>query len=378
MFGKRIKLFKLFGFEVKIDASWLIIALLVSWTLATGVFPHYYPGLKASTYWIMGIFGVIGLFVSIIAHEFFHSFVARRFGLPMHGITLFIFGGVAEMSDEPPNAKTELYMAIAGPVTSVALGFIFYLSQRFGIASGWPQAVTGTLGYLKIINWVLAAFNLVPAFPLDGGRILRAVLWKQKNNLEWATHVSSRIGRLFGGFLIFTGILYILLGAFIGGMWWILIGMFLRGISGASYRRVLMRKTFEGEPVSKFMKEKPVTAPPQATVRELVEDYIYRYHHKMFPVETDNRVTGCVTSDDIKNIPKDEWDKRKVADISKPCSKDNTVGPDTDAMKALSVMSRSGKTRLMVIKDDKLKGIISLRDLLKLFSLKMDIEGSVE
>jgi Zn-dependent protease len=180
MFGKSVPIIRLLGFEIKIDPSWIIVLFLMIWSLSLGVFPQYYQGLPSTTYWWMGIFGAIGLFVSIVIHELFHSLVARRFGLSIRGITLFMFGGVAEMTEEPANAKTEFYMALAGPVTSIALGMIFYstylILKRLGVSMG----ITGIFGYLGIINWALAGFNLIPAFPLDGGRILRSILWWRK------------------------------------------------------------------------------------------------------------------------------------------------------------------------------------------------------
>ena len=180
MFGKRITLFKLFGFSVRIDISWLIIVILITWSLALGLFPHYYKDLSKTTYWLMGATGALGLFVSIIFHELCHSLVARRYGLPIKGITLFIFGGVAEMEEAPPSAKAEFMMAIAGPISSVLLGVVLYGILTLGKGSGWPDPVNGVIGYLAAINCILAGFNLLPAFPLDGGRMLRSALWGWK------------------------------------------------------------------------------------------------------------------------------------------------------------------------------------------------------
>jgi Zn-dependent protease len=175
MSGKGIELFRLFGFSVRIDWSWLIIALLVTWSLAAGVFPDHYPDLGQSVYWWMGVCGALGLFASILLHELGHSLVARQYGVEMRGITLFIFGGVAEMADEPPSAKAELAIAVAGPIVSVLAGAACYGLATVGNARGWGTSVTGVLSYLALINGILVAFNLVPAFPLDGGRVLRAI-----------------------------------------------------------------------------------------------------------------------------------------------------------------------------------------------------------
>jgi Zn-dependent protease len=375
MFGKSIRLFSLFGFEVKVDASWAIIAFLVTWSLAEGFFPMRVRGLAGSTYWWMGVAGAIGLFLSIVFHELCHSLVARRFGLAMRGITLFIFGGVAEMAGEPPSPKAEFLMALAGPLASIALAAGCY-GAFVSAAGAWPVPITEVLYYLAFINGLLAAFNLIPAFPLDGGRLLRAALWSWKHNIRWSTRIASAIGSGFGVFLIVLGIYAAAFrGNFIGGMWWFLIGLFLRNASQASYQQLLVRRALEGEQVRRFMRPDPVTVPSYISLRELVEDYIYRYHYKMFPVVRESRLVGCVTTDEVKNFPRDEWDRHSVQEVATGCSKGNTVSPDTDAVQALATMNRTGNTRLMVIEDGRLVGIVSLKDLLAFLSLKIDLEG---
>jgi Zn-dependent protease/CBS domain-containing protein len=375
MFGNRIKLFKLLGFEVRVDWSWIIIAILIAWSLSKGLFPSYYKNLSPQTYWWMGIIGAAGLFLSIIAHEFSHSLVARKYGLPMKGITLFIFGGVAEMEDEPASAKVEFMMAIAGPICSILIALIFYGIHAAGKQAGLAQPINGVVGYLAWINAILAGFNLLPAFPLDGGRVLRSILWGVKKNLRWATYVSSRIGSGFGILLIILGVIQVFRGNFVGGMWWFLIGMFLQGAAKASYQQLLTRRALEGEPVRRFMKTDAITVPPSISLDELVEDYVYKYHFKMFPVVEDHdRLLGCVTTRQIKEIPRTEWGRKTVGDVASQCTPENTIEPQADAMKALSTMKQSGASRLMVVERGRLVGIISLKDLLELLSLKVELE----
>ncbi len=376
MFGKGLKLFKIFGFEVRIDASWLLLALLVVFTLSRGYFPRQFEDLSTAQYIIMGIAGAIGLFLSIIVHEMMHSLVGRRFGISMQGISLFMFGGVAQMENESKTPRGEFFMAIAGPLTSFVLGGLFYLAYLGSQTIELPPTTSGVLGYLAFINVILAIFNLLPAFPLDGGRVLRSALWAWKKNLKWATHIASEIGAGFGTVLIIMGIFAVLGGTFIGGLWWALIGMFLRGISHGSYRQVVIRQTLGGEPVRRFMREDPVTVAPDLTVDKLVNDYIYEYHFKMFPVTSEEKVIGCVTTKEIKEIPKEKWADTKVSDIARECSDDNTIAPDADAAEALSAMNKTGNSRLMVIEDRELKGIIALKDMLKFLSLKLDLEGN--
>ncbi|MBE0537484.1 MAG: site-2 protease family protein [Phycisphaerae bacterium] len=374
MFDKRIPLFSLFGFKVGVDISWFILAVLVTWSLARGLFPFYFEGFSAATYWWMGAAGAIGLFLSIIFHEFCHSLVARRFGMPMKGITLFIFGGVAEMNEEPPSAKAELLMAAAGPASSVVFAGLLFLTHAAAQVVNWPAPVNAVLIYLAWLNIILAVFNLVPAFPLDGGRILRAILWAAKKDVRWATRIASRLGSAFGIFLTVLGVISFIGGNFIGGLWYFLIGMFIRAAAQSSYREMLIRQTLSGEPVGRFMQKDPATVPPSISISELVEDYFYRYHYKMFPVTTGDHLEGCVSTKEIKDVPKNEWNSRHVADIEKSCSDENTIAPQSDATAALALMNRTGNSRLMVVEEGRLAGIITLKDLLKFLALKLDLE----
>ena len=372
MFGRRIRLFKLLGFAVHIDMSWLVLALLITWSLARGYFPYQYEKLSSATYWFMGGAGALGMFASIVFHELCHSLVARRFGLPMKGITLFIFGGVAEMDDEPPSPKAEFFMAIAGPASSILLGLIGYAVVAAGEA--WlPAPVVGVLEYLAVINLVLAGFNLVPAFPLDGGRVLRSALWQWKKNFRWATRIASKIGSFFGTVLIFLGILNILRGNIIGGIWQFMIGLFLGNAARMSYQQVVMRKALEGGTVRQFMNKDPVTAPGSISLKDLVEGYVYQYHFKMFPVVEGGSLLGCITTRMVKEVPHGEWATRTVGEVAGRCSPENTIGPGEDAIKALGVMSRTGNSRLMVVEDGRLVGIITLKDIMGLLSVKLDL-----
>ncbi|HSB34936.1 MAG TPA: site-2 protease family protein [Nitrospirota bacterium] len=378
MFGKGVTLFRLLGFEVRVDLSWLVLAALITWSLAVGVFPYYNQGLAPATYWWMGVIGAAGMFFSILFHEFCHSLVARRFGLTMRGITLFIFGGVAEMEDEPPSPKAEFFMAVAGPLSSVVLGLAFYAAARLTEGAAAVVPVQAVLEYLAMINWVLAAFNLIPAFPLDGGRVLRAALWQRKKNLRGATRIASRIGSGFGLFLIFVGVANFLLGNIIGGIWQFMIGMFLRSAAESSYRQVVYRKALEGETVERFMNPLPVTVPPSISIRELVEAYIYRHYFKMFPVLDEDKLLGCITTRQVKEIPREEWDRWTVGDRLDRCGDNNTIGPGAGAMQALSLMGKTGNSRLMVVKDGLLVGIVSLKDIMGYLSTKMELGDEKE
>jgi len=371
MFGKTFDLFSVFGFKIRLDLSWFVVAVLVTWSLARSVFPGFVEGLPVTAYWLMGAVGALGLFASVVAHELSHATVARRYGVEMKGITLFIFGGVAEMTDEPPNPRAEFWVAIAGPIASVAVGL--------GCLALWalalPRPVQSVLGYLGLINIVLAVFNMIPAFPLDGGRILRSLLWQWKGSLKQATRITTQIGAGFGVALIAFGIVRLIAwNDFVGGMWTALIGLFVRNAAQMSYQQLLLRRVLEGEPVQRFMNPDPVTVPPHVPVEELVEDYVYRHHFKMYPVVGNGRLEGCVTTREIKGLPRERWANTPVRELVQACSAENSIAPDADALAALSSMSQNRVSRLLVVEEGTLRGVLALKDLLDFFAMKIELE----
>jgi Zn-dependent protease/CBS domain-containing protein len=376
MFGQRIELFRAFGIPIRIDFSWFLVFLLITWSLATRAFPTMVPGLAPPVAWAMGAAGAIGLFASVLLHELGHAVTALRLGVGMRGITLFFFGGVAEMVDEPPTPRVEFLIAVAGPAVSVALSVLAFGAGLVAGGLGWPAPLAAVLTYLGLINGVLVAFNMIPAFPLDGGRVLRSILWHWKGSLRQATRISSTIGGGFGLVLIGWGVYRVLAhGDLFGGLWSFLIGLFLRNAAEMSYQQLLLRRALEGEPVERFMHTEPVTVPRGISVAQLVEDYVYRHHHKFFPVvDESGRLAGCVNTRQIKALPREEWERQTVGAIADRCAEANTVPRGTDAMQALSRMSRTGASRLMVVDGDRLLGVLSLKDLLKFFALKMELE----
>jgi Zn-dependent protease len=368
-----IFLFKLFGFEVRLNPSWFFLALLIAWTLAVGYFPFLYRDLSVLTYWIMGIFGAIGLFVSIVFHELCHSLVGRRYGLPITGIQLFIFGGVAEMHEEPANAKTEFLMAVAGPISSAFLGACFYLLFIGGFHWQWPPSVIGVLRYLGIINFALAIFNLLPGFPLDGGRIFRSILWGWKQDFPWATRVACNWGEIMGWVLIFLGIILILRGGLIGGIWLGLIGYFLKNTARASFQNFLIRQTFHGEKIRKYTKPNPISVTPETSIQTLVDDYFHKHYYKMYPVCENDEIKGYISFEEIKTQSRENWSHLKVGDVMQACTEEMMIDANNSVVQALQKMLTEKIGRLIVTEQGKLLGIISLRDLTHIIALKMNL-----
>ena len=371
MFNNNITLFNIFGFEIRINISWIIIAFLITWSLSTGFFPFYYQGFSPTQYWIMGIIGALGLFASILFHELWHSIVARHYGLPVSRITLFLFGGVSEMIEEPKTPKIEFLMAIAGPISSMILGFLFYGLAWAGGGIGLGQLVIGIISYLAAINWIVAGFNMLPAFPLDGGRVLRSALWKYKGDLRWATNIAATAGSFFGILLMVYGILNLFGHNPLGGMWYFVIGLFLKSAAQMTYQQVLIKQTLKGETVSSLMRADPVTVSPEISTKDLVEHYIYRHHFKMYPVVKNGNLIGCVHMNSIKKVDRTSWEERSTIE----CSEENMVSPQKDVTDAMTIMNKTGNSRLMVVEDGKLHGILAQKDIMRYLSTRMELEG---
>ena len=369
--GRRIKLFKLLGFQVQIEWTWLFLAAWMTWSLASDVFPASIRGLESSSYWWMGSAGALGLFASIVFHELWHSLVARHYGIAIEGITLFIFGGVAELKEEPPSAKTEFLMALAGPASSALLGVaILGAREVIRMASGGAE-IAAVLRYLASINLSLAAFNLLPAFPLDGGRMLRAAVWRWRRDLRWATQLAAWIGTLLGNLLLAVGTILLFLGSLVNGVWMIVVGLYLRSVSRQSYRQLSIRLALAGERVERFLIPDPVTVPPDLPLAELLEEYVYKHHQKTFPVVDGLRLVGCVHARALETVPQSQWTQRRVIDLTQTCDTEDIIPGGVDAMQALTQMSRAGRGRLMVVDGERLVGIITLQDLLEFLALRL-------
>jgi Zn-dependent protease/CBS domain-containing protein len=377
MFTKRFNILTFRGIKIGIDLSWFFIAVLLSWTLASGHFPFYYPHLSPATYWLMGISGMLGLFICVILHELGHALVAQHYRLPVTQITLFIFGGIAEIKKEPMSPKVEFLMAIAGPIVSVVIALFMYFLTQLGNQLGWSILIKGVTSYLATINIVIVIFNLIPAFPLDGGRVLRALLWWIKKDFKWATLIATRIGTGFGFFLIFMGIFLLISGSFLGGFWLMILGLFLCRAAFSSRTQFYLREALQGEKVLKFMKRDPICVPPDITIKEFIDRYIYQSHHHLYPVVEEGRLIGYIGLKEVKSLTQEAWEGTSVKTLMVPFSDFQTVSPETTALEALNLMHQIEFPLLFVVKGDQLLGLLTAQDLFKLISIKLELEKSI-
>jgi Zn-dependent protease/predicted transcriptional regulator len=373
MFSARIPLFTLLGFRINIDASWFLLAFLMVWTLSTGQFPRAIPGLDSLTYFIMGAIGALGLFASIVLHELSHAIVARAFGLPIGGITLFIFGGVAELQDEPKTPRAEFWVAIAGPIASVLIAALCYFGAEGARSLFWAHGFV-VLSFLAVVNTILALFNLVPAFPLDGGRILRSILWWRNGDLRRSTRIASYAGTGFAIALMALGVLQLLTGNPVGGTWQILIGFFLSNAARQARLQVEFTEGLRNVPVSRLMNANPVTVPPDATLQSLVDDYIYRHRQKLFVVAEDGHAIGCIAPEQVKAIPSSEWGQTYVRAMMRPIGPKMVASPETSALNALQRLQANDAPLLAVVEGNRLLGLITRRDILDYLSVSEDME----
>jgi len=376
MFGKSFTLFRVAGFDVRINLTWLFLALLIAWSLADGYFPALYEGWPKQTYWWAAVAGVIGLLFSIVAHELSHSLVARSYGLPMGGITLFLFGGVAHMEQEPASPKIEFLMALAGPACSLVLAGLFFAAAAWLRLLSAGEPVIAVTEYLSALNLILAIFNLVPAFPLDGGRALRAIMWRTTGDFGKATRWSARIGSLFGLFLIVMGLVWLFQGQFIGGLWWFLLGMFLRAAALSSYYQLEVEQLLAGRTVRTFMTDGRSAVPSDLSIEALVDRKVYEYYQDLFAVVDEGRLVGCVSINEIKSVPKDQWKAVTVAEIMVECDEKRVIDPDEDGVEALRRLGQTGSNWLIVAQGSDFVGMVSGRDLLNYISLKISLGGN--
>lgn len=359
------------GIDVTIDYSWFVMFFLVLYIMAESYFPRVHAHYSTVQYWIMGGVAAILLFASVLVHELAHSLVALRHGIRVAGIRLFIFGGMAEVVSEARNGRQEFLIALAGPATSMGIG-AGLLAVHFTTVS-LSSAVAGIAWWLGWANILLALFNLIPGFPLDGGRILRAFLWDHWDDLARATRVVSRIGNAFALFLIILGVLqFLLTQSLLSGLWLVLIGMFMKQSAAGGYQAIMLKQALAGVEVRQVMTADVVKVDWLTPIDRLIQDYIYRHQFTQFPVFNREEFVGMVSLEEVKTVPRELWGFKQVRDVMTPVELVPSLRPADPAGEALSRMTTENGC-MPVVENGSLLGIVTRRDILDLFKIKSDL-----
>ncbi len=369
--GQRLEVFRLFGIPVRVDASWLLILLMITYSLAGGYFPNRLPGYPAPVYWGMGFVGAIALFASILFHELSHALVARHYQLKIDGITLFIFGGVAEMEDEAASPKVEFLMAGVGPLASFFLAGLFFGINVLLVRVEGNPGLRYLLYYLGFMNAVLAIFNLVPAFPLDGGRIFRSILWAYQKDYSRATRISARVGQGFSWILIGYGGVQVMRGDLINGFWYIFIGFFLKRASETSLGQLSMRKVLETTPVASLMETQFTPFKPQDPLLSVGTDLSGEVTWTHLPVVEGENLVGYLSLRQLQKLRPETWEQGMVRDILQKDLEGFLIRPDENAWEALRRMRQQRVGNLFVSSSGHLMGVISIQDLIYFFQTRM-------
>ena len=351
-----------FGIDVRVHFSWLFIFLLVSWSLASSYLPTEYPGWDQSAYWGVGIAGSTLLFLSVLLHEFSHSLVALSRGHRVRGITLFVLGGVSEIEQEATNAGEEFLIAVVGPATSVVLAAIFW-GLFWATPSSQPE-LEALLGYLAFVNLVLAVFNLVPAYPLDGGRVLKALVWRVTGSMARSVTVAGVTGTALGvGLMVLGGVLAVLYGNVVSGLWLVFIGWFIQSSAKASRRHQIARTALQGRTVRDAMEREFPTVGPGVTLQDLVDHHITRDFRESYVVAFGAAFLGLVSASDVRSVPPEERRSRYVTEVMARAAPEVTIGPDAPLDMALERLSSGSADRLVVVDGGRAIGLLTQRDI---------------
>ncbi len=361
MTRQSIPLGRIMGISIGVDYSWFLIFTLLTWSLASSYYPAEFKDWPPPLYWFMGAATAILLFASVLLHELGHSVVALRFKVPVRSITLFIFGGVAQIGAEPPSAMAEFLIAIAGPIVSLALAVLFSVVRPTVAAI---QPVWGLAKYLAYINFAVVLFNLIPGYPLDGGRVFRAIIWAMTKNMRRATLIAANVGRFVAFLFIFVGVWQMFRGNFGGGLWIAFIGWFLDNAASAQVQRVMFQGLLAGHRVSQAMSTHCATVPTDLTLQQLVDEHILGSGRRCFLVNRDGNIVGLMTLHRIKEVPRPEWATTSVAQVMLPVEQSKCIDPDSELWVALQEMDRGGVNQLPVTRDHRVIGMLSREDVI--------------
>ncbi len=352
-----LRIGKIFGIEISIHFSWIIILVLLTWSLAVGWFSQLYPGWSAFTYWLVSLIAALLLFVSVLVHELAHSVVARARGLPVKNITLFVFGGVSNIEKEPGSPGVEFQMAVVGPLTSLLIGGLSYLLLLALGNNTTP--VAAVLGYLAYANVLLGIFNLIPGFPLDGGRVLRSIVWKINGNLRKATQIVTIVGQVIAYLFILVGIWMFFGGNLISGLWIGFIGWFLLSSAQSANSEVMLQSMFRGVTVAEVMNTSPMTVPANISLQKLVNEYFLPLGLRSALVTQADQLAGLITLSDIRHIPREDWERVPVGHAMIPRERLHIVSPQQSLNDVLPLMAGRDVNQLPVLQDDRLVGVLS-------------------
>ncbi len=352
-----------FGFPIRIDYSWFLVVALVVWTFSTSWFPVRAPGYADGTYLGMGVAAALLFFLSVLLHELAHSLVARSRGIPVEGITLFIFGGIAQAREEAKRPLDEFLLTIAGPLCSLALSGAFYGIAAANAALGGPQVLGTIASTLGLLNLVLAIFNMIPGFPLDGGRIFRSIAWAATGDLGRATRWATWGGRAFGGVLILYGLTLLAMGALLEGLWSAFIGWFLATAAASSYRQFQLRQVLSRIPVSRVMRPEPPAVPPDLSVQRLIDDFFARRPEQAYPVVLDGAVLGLVGVSDVAAVPRLERGVTTAAQVMRPTYEIPVARWDESLADLVGKLEPGVEPNALVLDGPRLVGFVSVGDL---------------
>ncbi|MBD3183471.1 CBS domain-containing protein [Candidatus Poribacteria bacterium] len=370
--GNSFQIGKIFGISIRIDFTWFIVFALIALSLSTHYFPSEYEGWPTSTYWVLGIITALVFFASVLAHELAHSLVSKARGIPVDSITLFIFGGVARISDEPKNPGGEFLMAIAGPATSVAIGVIFgAIYYAVGRSNSPFSALTA---WVARINIIVAVFNMIPGFPLDGGRVFRSIVWRITGNLRKATRIASSVGKVVAYIFILLGIWSVINGNWFGGIWIAFIGWFLLNAANTSYRQMAVREMLSGVKVRQVMNNQCNQLPKGLVVKDFVDEHILKTAGRCFPIVDKDEVLGIITLHSAKEVPKEKWETTRIEEVMTPFDEMKSVSPDDEIYTVMQHMTEEGYNQLPVVENGQLVGMIARDNLVGYLNARLELD----
>jgi Zn-dependent protease len=358
---QNVPLGRILGIPIGLDYSWFLIFALFTWILGSSYYPSEFKNWPPLLYWLMGAVTAIIFFASVLLHELAHSVVSIRYKIPVRSITLFIFGGVAQIGAEPPSAIAEFWIAVAGPFVSLFLALFFYVLKP---ATAGIEPLLGLVKYLASINLLLAIFNLIPGYPLDGGRVFRAIVWAVTKNMRRATLIAAKVGRFFGFLFIFVGVWQMFRGDFGGGLWIALIGWFLDHAAAGQIQQDLFQDLLAGHTVSQAMNSHCAAIPAELTIQQLVDEHILSNGRRCFLVNRGSDTVGLMTLHRLRDVPRDDWQTTSAAQAMLPLDKLMRISPDIELWTALKQMDRDGVNQLPVMVAGRVVGMLSREDVI--------------